>query len=75
MFTFENKNAFIIGAGRNIGRVIALEFARRGARVAVADINKAGAEETAQLIIAAGGTADRHRMRRDERGFGSRCRE
>ena len=57
MFTFENKNAFIIGAGRNIGRVIALEFARRGAKVAVADINKAGAEETAQFIIAAGGTA------------------
>jgi NAD(P)-dependent dehydrogenase (short-subunit alcohol dehydrogenase family) len=57
MFTFENKNAFIIGAGRNIGRVIALEFARRGAKVAVADVNKAGAEETAQFIIAAGGAA------------------
>ena len=57
MFTFENKNAFIIGAGRNIGRVIALEFARRGAKVAVADINRAGAEETAQFIVAAGGTA------------------
>ncbi len=57
MFTFEKKNAFIIGAGRNIGRAIALEFARRGARVAVADIDKSGAEETAQLIIAAGGKA------------------
>ena len=57
MFTFENKHAFIIGAGRNIGRVIALEFARRGAKVAVADIDKSGAEETAQLIIAAGGNA------------------
>jgi NAD(P)-dependent dehydrogenase (short-subunit alcohol dehydrogenase family) len=55
MFTFENKNAFIIGAGHNIGRVIALEFARRGARVAVADIDKTGAGETAQLIVAAGG--------------------
>ena len=57
MFTFENKNAFIIGAGRNIGRVIALEFASRGARVAVADIDKSGAEETARLIIDAGGRA------------------
>ncbi len=57
MFTFENKTAFIIGAGRNIGRVIALEFARRGAKVAVADISRSGAEETAQLIIAAGGAA------------------
>jgi len=57
MFSFESRNAFIIGAGQNIGRAIALEFARRGARVAVADINRSGAEETAQLIIAAGGKA------------------
>jgi NAD(P)-dependent dehydrogenase (short-subunit alcohol dehydrogenase family) len=57
MFCFENKNALIIGAGQNIGREIALEFARRGARVAIADINKAGAEETARQIIQAGGQA------------------
>jgi NAD(P)-dependent dehydrogenase (short-subunit alcohol dehydrogenase family) len=57
MFTFENKTALIIGAGRNIGRVIAQEFARRGARVAAADVSREGAEETAQLINAAGGKA------------------
>lgn len=57
MFNFENKNALIIGGGQNIGREIALEFARRGARIAVADINKSGADETAQLIVAAGGQA------------------
>ena len=57
MFTFENKTALVIGAGQNIGRSIALEFARRGARVAAADISKAGAEETARLINAAGGKA------------------
>jgi NAD(P)-dependent dehydrogenase (short-subunit alcohol dehydrogenase family) len=57
VFTFQDKNALIIGAGRNIGRAIALEFARRGARVAVADLDKSGAAETAQLIIAAGGKA------------------
>ncbi len=57
MFTFERKNALIIGAGQNIGRAIALEFARLGARVAAADINKTGADETAQLINAAGGQA------------------
>ena len=57
MFSFEGKSALIIGAGRNIGRVIALEFSRRGARVAAADIDKSGAEETAQLIVAAGGEA------------------
>lgn len=57
MFSFDKKNALIIGAGQNIGREIALEFARRGARVAVADINQTGADETAQLIKAAGGEA------------------
>lgn len=58
MFTFDNKNALIIGAGNNIGRAIAQEFFRRGcARVAVADIDKAGADETARLITAAGGKA------------------
>ena len=56
-FSFDNKSALVIGAGRNIGRAIALEFARRGARVAAADIDKAGADETAQLINAAGGQA------------------
>jgi NAD(P)-dependent dehydrogenase (short-subunit alcohol dehydrogenase family) len=54
---FEGKSALIFGSGRNIGRAIAIEFARRGARVAVADIDSPGAEETAQLIIAAGGQA------------------
>ncbi|HMK87794.1 MAG TPA: SDR family oxidoreductase [Steroidobacteraceae bacterium] len=57
MFSFANKNALIIGAGRNIGRAIALEFARRGSRVAVADIELAGAQETAQLVEQAGGRA------------------
>jgi NAD(P)-dependent dehydrogenase (short-subunit alcohol dehydrogenase family) len=57
MFKFENQAALIVGAGRNIGRAIAQEFARRGARVAVADVSKEGAAETAQLINAAGGKA------------------
>jgi NAD(P)-dependent dehydrogenase (short-subunit alcohol dehydrogenase family) len=54
---FKGKSALIFGGGRNIGREIALEFARRGASVGVADIDLAGAEETAQLIFAAGGRA------------------
>jgi NAD(P)-dependent dehydrogenase (short-subunit alcohol dehydrogenase family) len=54
---FNGKSALIFGGGRNIGREIALEFARRGSRIAVADIDSAGAEETARLIIAAGGQA------------------
>ena len=54
---FAGKSALIFGGGRNIGRQIALEFARRGARVAVADIDAAGAVGTAALITSAGGQA------------------
>ncbi len=47
----------ITGAGSGIGRASALEFGREGARVVVADINIAGAEETVKLITALGGQA------------------
>lgn len=57
MTDFAGKSALIIGAGQNIGRQIAREWARRGARVAVADIGRDGAEETAAIIRAAGGEA------------------
>jgi NAD(P)-dependent dehydrogenase (short-subunit alcohol dehydrogenase family) len=56
-FDFSGKNALIIGSGQNIGRRIAQEWSRRGARVAVADIGLEGAEETAALIRKAGGEA------------------
>ena len=55
--TFGGKTALIIGAGQNIGRRIAQEWAARGARLAVADISKDGAEETAQLLRDAGSEA------------------
>ncbi len=57
MTTFTGKSALIIGAGQNIGRRIAQEWARRGARLAVADISRDGAEETAELLRAAGAEA------------------
>ena len=47
----------ITGAGAGIGRGCALRFGAEGAKVVVADINAAGAEETARLVGAAGGTA------------------
>jgi NAD(P)-dependent dehydrogenase (short-subunit alcohol dehydrogenase family) len=54
---FAGANALIYGGGQGIGRAVALEFARRGARLAIADINVAGAQETAAEIRAAGGEA------------------
>lgn len=53
----KDRVAVITGAGAGIGRASALEFARAGARVVVADINAAGAQETARQIEALGSRA------------------
>jgi len=50
----EDKVAFVTGAGRGIGRAIALRLAGEGARVAVTDLDEATARATAADI---GGTA------------------
>jgi NAD(P)-dependent dehydrogenase (short-subunit alcohol dehydrogenase family) len=44
------KVAFVTGGASGIGRVTALEFARQGADVVVADINQQGSQGTAQMI-------------------------
>src|ERR1700759_4485101 len=58
----EGKVAIINGAGSSgagwgNGKCTAITFAREGAKVVVADINRAAAEETAKLIADEGGTA------------------
>jgi NAD(P)-dependent dehydrogenase (short-subunit alcohol dehydrogenase family) len=55
--SLEGQSAIITGAARGIGKAHALEFARRGAHVVVNDINGAGAKETADEIVATGGSA------------------
>src|SRR5690606_29216755 len=47
----------ITGAASGIGRACALEFAKEGANVVVADINLSKAKETVKRIKAAGGSA------------------
>jgi NAD(P)-dependent dehydrogenase (short-subunit alcohol dehydrogenase family) len=57
MAPFAGNAALIYGGGKGIGRAVAQEFARRGARVAIADLHLDAAEEAVALIVAEGGKA------------------
>jgi NAD(P)-dependent dehydrogenase (short-subunit alcohol dehydrogenase family) len=54
---FKGAHALIFGGAKGIGRSIALEWSKRGARLAVADIDEAAAKATAAEIAAAGNEA------------------
>ncbi len=54
MKKFLNKTAMVTGAGKNIGKEIALAFAREGANVVVCDLNEENAKNTAAEIEALG---------------------
>jgi NAD(P)-dependent dehydrogenase (short-subunit alcohol dehydrogenase family) len=55
--TFTGRHVLVTGAGRDTGRRLALAFAARGAKVLATARNRAAAEETVELIRAAGGRA------------------
>lgn len=51
---FANKTAIVTGAGRGIGKAVALGFAREGANVVAADIDDQTAQDTANEIMKMG---------------------
>ena len=53
----EGKGVIVTGAAGGLGRAFALGFAKAGAKVAVADLDSAGARETAAMIEKARGEA------------------
>ena len=56
-YDLEGQVAIVTGAGRGIGRAIALRLAREGAAVTVTDLDKANAAQVVDEIEAAGGQA------------------
>lgn len=54
MKLFEGRTAMVTGAGKNIGKEIALSFARNGANVIVCDYNEEYAKETVNEILTLG---------------------
>ncbi len=57
MSKLNGKVALVTGAGRGIGRGIALEFAREGASVVIAEIDPEGGQNTLREIEKEGGRA------------------
>jgi NAD(P)-dependent dehydrogenase (short-subunit alcohol dehydrogenase family) len=54
MKLFEGRTAMVTGAGKNIGKEIALAFAKNGANVIVCDYNEENALKTCEEILALG---------------------
>ena len=61
MTHFTDKVAVVTGAGSGIGRALAVELARRGAKVAISDVDDQGLAETldhVKTVLAENGGAD-----------------
>src|ERR1700686_1439948 len=66
-----NKTVVVTGAGRGIGRAIALQLARHGADIALFDLNADDLEETKTLCTAESVQARGYRVNVSDEGEGS----
>lgn len=57
MQSLQNKRVIVAGGATGIGAAAALRLAEEGARVIIGDLNIEGAEQTAERITSAGGSA------------------
>jgi NAD(P)-dependent dehydrogenase (short-subunit alcohol dehydrogenase family) len=56
-FKLDGRTALVTGGGQGIGQAFCIALAEAGAKIAVADINLAGAEETAGMLEKKGAAA------------------
>jgi len=56
------KHAIVTGAASGLGRAIAVELARQGWHLALADVNEQGSQETLNQVNAAGGQGQVERL-------------
>ncbi|WP_131819516.1 SDR family NAD(P)-dependent oxidoreductase, partial [Mycobacteroides abscessus] len=64
---FSGKVAVVTGAGSGIGRALAVELARSGAKIAISDIDNEGLAETERQIKSLGGDVRSDRLNVAER--------
>jgi len=58
MNKYSEKRVVITGAGGGFGRAMALEFARLGWKIGIADINDIGSKETLKMVTQEGGEGE-----------------
>ncbi|MGW9331713.1 glucose 1-dehydrogenase [Bosea sp. NPDC055594] len=58
----EGKRAIVTGGSGGIGREICRRFGAEGTEVVIFDLDPAGGQETARMVVEAGGRASAHRV-------------